>query len=731
MSGTKRALLVVALLAFCALAYAPLARAGFVGSDLPSLVHASRIAWPHASAGESEAEFDWLRLTDGGVRPLAAASLALSSRLWSESGTWVPSAAVWLRLENLILLLLAGWMIGRTVQRALVPWYGSEVARSASWASAMILAAHPLSVSVIASPAARGELVALALGALSAALFMRARQERSSPRLLASLLCAALSGLASDLAFLLPVILAVLEYASARRHRSVAARFRTALTTVVGFAALVSLDVWIGAAIGVARAPADIVDGFVSPRSADRGIAVLECAVEKLGVLLLPVPPGIHAATGYTIAGALVFVALLPALIAARSAPKLWGWILLAWTAAIALALLPDARTRVHAHELANAHVLLPGAVAMAAGLAVTSTAVSGIRRTLLPILLGTGYAMLAHASARAWPIASAELNAFADDVARARDPDGRGTQLFVLAPPGQVAGLEVIGESLPLLVDPRIDLQGRDPRQRGSAGMSPPVGIDRAGLFALSREPEFDQLCSGGMVVLLERNGESLGARRDSLTLDPAENSDGPFLWRDDGRSPVLSIDPRRHRALRVTALPDASTAEPPLMGWRSRSETNENGEVVGVWIAGRDGPVALFDLNRSMAWLAGKRIARIWFERSLSKIVSAEILADVPPLVSIDAPEIRGDAWLFSPPVEATLPRVLHGEARWVVGVLDLVRYRYAEFAASEIAPVLLFEGASDWERAAHGPVVWSLEYRVGETTLMRASGRRRMSQ
>jgi hypothetical protein len=728
MSGSKRALLLLALLAFCALAYAPLARAGFVGDDLPILVHASRLAWP-ATPG---AEFEWSSLLEGGARPLAAASLALSSRLWSDAGTWDPSAAAWLRLENLILLLLAGWMIGRTVQRALVPWYGSEVARSASWASAMILAAHPLSVSVVASPAARGELVALAFGALSAALFMRARQERSSARLLAALLCAALSGLASDLALLLPLILAVLEYSSARRHRSVAARLRTALTTVVGFAVLVSLDVWIGAALGVARAPEEIVEGLVARGRADQGAAMLDCSIEKLGVLLLPVPPGIHAGTGYAIAGALLFFALIPAVIAARSAPKLWGWILLAWSAAIALALVPDARTCVHATELANAYVLLPGAVAMAAGLAVTSTAVSGIRRTLLPLLVGTGYAMLAHAAAGAWPVASAELEAFADDIARARETHGRDVRLFVLAPPGQAAGLEVIGDSLPLLVHPSIDRHGRGGVSRTADVSPPPVGIDRAALFALAREPEFEQLCAAGAVLLLEPQGDPRTARRESLELEPAETSEGPLFWRDDGSSPVLSLDPRRSRALRVTALPDASTAELPLMGWRSRSESIEKkGEIVGVWIAGEDGPVAFFDLHRSLPWLAGKRIARIWFERSLSRIVSAEILADVPTLAGVDSPRIVDDAWAFDPPLAATLPRALHGEARWVVGVLDLVRYRYAEFAASEVAPVLLFNGAAEWERVTDGPIVWSLEYRVGDTTLARAGGRRRISQ
>jgi hypothetical protein len=161
--------------------------------------------------------------------------------------------------------------------------------------------------------------------------------------------------------------------------------------------------------------------------------------------------------------------------------------------------------------------------------------------------------------------------------------------------------------------------------------------------------------------------------------------------------------------------------------MRWRSRSERFENGSIDGAWIAGRDGPVAIFDLTRSLEWLAGKRIARIWFERSLSKLVSAEILADVPPLAHSAPPEARSDAWTFEPWSEAELPRALHGETRWVVGVLDLGRYRYAEFVAAEIAPVLRFPGAAEWERSAAGPLVWSLEYRVGDTALARASGRR----
>ncbi len=696
----------IALFAFCGLAYGPLGRAGFIGADLPVLAHASRIAWTEPGVAPSDPRFDWNAVLHGEARPLAAASLALSSRLWSDAGTWPASAAAWLRAENLLCLLLAGWMIGRTVQRALVPWWGSEVARSASWASAMILATHPFAVPAVASPAARGDLLAIALGALAAAVFMRARQERSTPRLFFALLCAALCGLASDLALLLPVILAVLEYSSARRHRSIAARLRTALTTAVGFAVLVSLDLWIGASLGVARPAELLAQGAGSP-----GIPALDCAVEKLGVLLLPVPPGIHPAVGYTVAGLLALLALQPALVAARSAPKLWGWILLAWTAALALALLPNARTCVRAADFTNVHVLLPGAVVMAAGFAVTSTAVSGIRRTALPLVMCAGYAALAHSAASSWPIASAELARFTHDVARARQAYGADARVFVLSPPGSVAGLAVLGDSLPLVA---------------GASANPGVGLDRATLYALSREPEFEMLCRDGLVVLLEpASGGSAG--RPAIRLEPAEPSEGPLLWRDAGSSPVLGLDPRAHRAVRVTALPGASTTEPPLMRWRSRSQEFENGSIEGVWIAGRDGSVAVFDLSRSLEWLAGKRIARIWFERSLSKIVSAEILADVAPLAHIAPPDVRSDDWGFDSPPEAQLPRALHGEARWVVGVLDLGRYRYAEFVATQVAPELLFKGASEWERSSDGPIVWSLEYRVGGAAIARASGRR----
>lgn len=737
MTRSKRALLLAALLVFVALAYAPLARAGFVGQDLPLLVHASRIAWPNTGDISLESSAVWPSLATSEIPPLAAASLALSSRLWSQAGVWGESAAVWLRFENLLLLLLAGWMIGRTVQRALVPWYGSEVARSASWASAMILASHPLCVAAVASPAARGDLLALAFGALSSALFMRARQDRSAARLLAASLCALLAGLSSDLALFLPFVLAVLEFASARRHRSAGSRLRTAATTFVVFAALVSVDMLLASGLGVVRAPVRLFDSLTALASPDRAFAVIGNAVEKLGVLMLPVPPGIDRAVGYSIAGALALLALQPALVAARSAPKLWGWILFAWTAAIGLALLSDSEVRVQPAELANAHVLFPAAVVMAAGFAVTSTAVSGMRRTLLPLVLGAGYAILAHAAAEAWPRAAHTLDELADDIARAQELHGRGAHVFVIDPPGRVAGLEVIGDALPLLADRSVARRGGVERFERADGEASVSGLSRAAFFALAREPEFEELCRSGVVLLLEP-GDVLPAgddasRRPSLALEPSQDSHGPELWRGEGSSPVLDLDPRRQLALRVTALPDASTAEPPRMAWRSRSKVFENGAVDGVWVAGEDGPVALFDLNRSLAWIAGKRIARIWFERSLSRIVSAEVLSDVPALASYGVPQVRGDVWVFVPPAGA-LPTPRHGEARWVVGLLDLGRYRYAEFSASATVPEISFTGVPAWERAilrsAGGPIVWSLEYRVGDTTLSRTSGRRQAS-
>jgi len=51
-------------------------------------------------------------------------------------------------------------------------------------------------------------------------------------------------------------------------------------------------------------------------------------AASQLGLLILPGNPEVLGATGLVLAGAAFLLAMQPALLAARSAPRLWGWLL-------------------------------------------------------------------------------------------------------------------------------------------------------------------------------------------------------------------------------------------------------------------------------------------------------------------------------------------------------------------------------------------------------------------
>ena len=87
-----------------------------------------------------------------------------------------------------------------------------------------------VAVPAVASVAARGDLLALALGSAALALFLRGRQERR-PRLVPpAIALVVLAGFASPLALLYAPVAAGLEYASARRYRPRAVRWRTAAT---------------------------------------------------------------------------------------------------------------------------------------------------------------------------------------------------------------------------------------------------------------------------------------------------------------------------------------------------------------------------------------------------------------------------------------------------------------------------------------------------------------------
>jgi hypothetical protein len=372
----------------------------------------------------------------------------------------------------------------------------------------------------------------------------------------------------------------------------------------------------------------------------------------------------------------------------------------------------------------------------MAVGLGIASTALSGARRWVVPALVGAGYAVLAHAAAQPFRPASAALGELRADLDRARERHGRLATLFVVDPPGRVAGLDVLGGSLDLLLHPSFTGEPERVTVRG---------LSLEALLACVRQPEFEALRGGEPLVLVFSADELQGLRggdapevpagRTSVRIAPPRARPEAPVWRAEPRSPLLELDPLHHLAVRATArvgaLPDA-LAEAPIVAWRARGELAPFAALDGVWIAGQDGPRAFFDVGRSLAWISGDEIARVSFEGALAEPVSAEVLARAPVLEAVQRSRDGAD-WLFEVDPDEP-PRPLTGDGTWRLELLDLASL---ESRTLEAEPELAGGGrslrvrdAAAWEdrvlERGDGPIAWSLVFAVGPTALARADGR-----
>ncbi|MFN0244238.1 MAG: hypothetical protein ACKVWV_15220 [Planctomycetota bacterium] len=712
MTKALRTLVAIAVLA-CVLAYAwaPLSRSGFIAEDLAFLTVPDR----------------------ADARPLVRASIELSARVWmpsspvdalrppasgAETSSGVPAAgAVGFRLENALWLLLAGWAVGRTLRRVLVPWCGTEAARAAAAAAPFLVAVHPLAAVAIARVGARGDLMALAFGACATAAFLVARQDKKPLMLALAGVLTLLAALASDLAWWLPLLFAGLEHAAARRHRPLLQRTRTALSTCVAFAGIVALEsVLASVARGGARADFDAL------LQSGPWTSELARAVEKFGLLILPVPPEplvTSRVLAYGAAGAAALLCVQPALSAARSAPKLWGWILFLWIAAVGLYLVPAIGTTVTTATFVHGERLVAAAVLLAAGFAVTSTALPGPRRIVLPVFMVIAHAYASHSAVSAWPDASIATLELRTDVACARAATRAADVLFV-DPPTQVRGLLVAG--------PVFEADG-ETRSRAEARVHP---ITPQALRAWMCQRELWDSGDGAVALVLPSAtnvGSPITPRRQIVTLAPPAVDAPPIVWRSKLRSDGLDVAPLAHRYVRATAPPHASTAEEPRLAWKTHASGHDDGSLGGVWLQGELGPVAVFDLARSLEWTCAEQIRRVSLESGFAQVASVEILAR-PPLVRGDpAPVVDGSAWRFE--IEAQdLPRPVRGETVWVLDLLELATYRAQRIRAETPEPSLSFPGAATWadevQRESGGRVVWALELVSGDTVLARVEGR-----
>jgi hypothetical protein len=550
----------------------------------------------------------------------------------------------------------------------------------------------------------------------------------------------------------------VLELFSARRHRPLRIRLRTSATSLLVFGACAAAEALTGPALG-SPALLQRTLAAVSSSVASHGAGVeMRSLVADLGVIAMPVPPATTAWPWslenpvpflYLASGALLLAAFQPALVAARSAPRLWGWLAGTVGAGMLLALLVGLSAGAGGGDLSRALALFPAALIACAGFAVASTALSGLRRVLVPSALAAAFALFARTTAASYVEASTALGELQESLGSARALHGGTATYFVVDPPGREAGLEATETAAPLWLDPSICAQA----ERGDAVTV--RGITEGALLALSREPEFAAMRQRKVVLLT--SPAQPGAPWVSSALPPPETSSGVLSWRGDLMSPLFDVDPLERRSLRALAV-TASTAEAPRMVWRAGESGTRTR--TGVWIEGategqrgegQNGPVALFDLSRSADWLFGPRAHRVWLEPSVGRVASAELLVDIPTFPGKIAPIVRDGSWSFT--VDAgILPRPLHGEARFVLALLDLESLGYLE-VSPRATPTSARNGeivfamappsgpaelrAKGPGRATMGsepgapidrsPLPWSLELRCGDVCIARASGRR----
>ncbi len=700
-------------------AHAPVIPVGPTGGEYHTLVDVEELVHAPEDLG-LEQRFHLLfdvHGTEG--RPLPALSLAVSTLLWSpDAGRLFP-----LRVENLVLLVLAAWCTSVFVRRLLVPWLGSEQAAAAGLASALLIVVQPLNIASVATVGARGDLMALGFSAAAAALFLRSRQDRRYLLSGVAALLALLAGLSSRLALGLPLVVALAEFASSRRYRPAHVRLRTALTTLLVFAGCVAFDllVW-NVQSGFSVAPPD-----GAPPLASR----LAVSVERLGALLLPVNAARVGVLGFGLAGVLLLVVLQPALAAARSAPRLWGWMLLGWASITVVAELLAPPVRVRPEDFSHAATLLSAATAACVGLGVAATALSGLRRVVLPIALAVGWSVLAHQNGIGWSESARSAAQLRVDLLTAREVWGYEHEILLVDPPGRVAGVDSVEGALPWMLDPLFG-GARAGSERPSVR-----AISSGGLRALAREPEFARLRAEPLIVVFAldalgaRNTSPADGERRSTRLDPYTPTPGQRSWFRQGDSGRIDLEMLGIAALEVTGADETDTSVVPAVSWRSdHLHLPELREVTleGVWTSVDDPATVVFDLSSSLAWILGGRVQRIWSARGWIGMREAVLLDALPTPDGDAVPRVEGSDWFFDAPHGA------HGtRGEWWVELLDLETWGWVELRAEITAGGSLhIRGAAAHEeavlRAGPGPVAWTLEQRRDGVAIQRVRGLRR---
>lgn len=723
---------ILGVLLLIAYAYFPLERPGFLRDDYAALATGGAVFGPEGDPGLGERLIRAFEVEGTDGHPLPGLSLALGTWIVGDAPDdrgepWSRHKAHYFRAENLLLLLLASWGLGTFVRRMLLPWSGSDPSSAAGFTAGLVFCVYPFHGATLSALASRGDLMALAFATHGATFFLRGRQERDYGWTVVAALFAVLAGMCSDLALVLPLVLCGAEFTSAHRYRKARKRWRTTANTLVIYGACVAVDTFVRSAVlGEFRPP--VVFGELAELGDPRVfVRAMGAGLERLGLLVLPVHAAGLGILGYTLAGALVLASVQPALVAARSAPRLWGWVLFAVSFGLLVTGLFGVHTRALPSDAASLRTLFPGAVVMAVGLAVGATALPGLRRIFLPLCLGIGFAILAHANSSPWVKSTTDLRRFRRELREARIDAGAGAPVLVIdpGPPRRVG--DVLGEFLPWLLHPRVLGREEAPSSGYVRALSPEAYL------ALAREPELQDLRRGGLMVVMPK--ERLSWEHQAFEVPGPRRLGETRSWTRELSSPMLDLDPWSVRGLRLRALEGADALGPPSLRWQSTSELHPAGEVEGVWLTSGSEPTAHFDLGGSLDWSWAGRVVHVEVDCGMPELGEVQMLerpADLYPAPRpLIRPEERGDAWTFPVP-GAGVVLVTEGRGEYELELLDLLTLDLRRFPVEAREEGLWVEDVGGVARGLldgePSTLAWTLRYRLGEVTIAETRGRRR---
>ncbi|MEO6708962.1 MAG: hypothetical protein ABIP42_05245, partial [Planctomycetota bacterium] len=606
-------------------------------------------------------------------------------------------------------------------------------ARAAAWVAAALVLVHPLSFAAVGSLAARGELLALGFGTWACAEFLRGRQLRKSRAAIRAGVLALCAGLSSDLAWALPVVLALAEFVSGRRYRSWIARARTASVTLLAYGLCVALEPLLRSLLGWARAGASI----------DRPVTEsLALALEKLGVLALPVNPSSASFAAYLLAAAALVVALEPAFSAARSAPRLWSLILAIGALAVLAACFWGSGVRVQPGDFTRAEVLAAGLLIVSAGLALASTALSGLRRSLMPAIVATSWAAIAHAHASAWITAQAKVDGARHDVTRAQEQHPPPAAVLLLDVPELVHGFSPLDRSQSQAFLAAPEFQARDAAQlelaRAKPMQAPFLAVaTRAALVQFSRSEQFAQMRPAGIAVAIDAASPP---ERIVIRLPAPQPTTGPVRWFSEGANTALDWEALSVQWVSARVQREQDLSLPPFLSWSGKGVDGhfKSGEIQGVWVDYAGEPLASFDVASSAEWLCAGRILQASPVNGWSNLSGADAQNQLPGFDPKSAPEPQVDDWRIascaSPIVDAaeiTLAR-RGTSGTWKLTFCNLETLEQVGFElvpdSSTGAGARIAQGAgrlaSRW--SARGQAfAWCVEYAARGVVLVRDEG------